>query len=84
MELCEGGTLADLLGGLLAPDTGEMRIDGMVLTGAARRAWRRRVAYVQQEPVLLGTTLRENLLWADPDADAGSNQKLAHRADHRR
>lgn len=61
-------TLADLLGGLIAPDAGTIDVDGMVLDGGARRAWRTRVAYVQQEPVLFSGTLRENLQWAAPDA----------------
>ena len=34
-------TLADLLGGLLSPDTGQVRVDDTELAGAARRAWRR-------------------------------------------
>ena len=62
-------TLADLLGGLLSPDAGEVLVDGVPLTGEVRRGWRRRVAYVQQEPVLLSASLRENLLWADPSAN---------------
>ena len=71
-------TLADVLGGLLSPDTGQIRIDGVPLGGAARRGWRRRVAYVQQEPVLLSATVRDNLLWADPGADtARLNAALA-------
>jgi ATP-binding cassette subfamily C protein len=62
-------TLADLLGGLISPDAGQVRVDDVPLTGAARRGWRGRVAYVQQDPVLFSATLRENLLWADPLAD---------------
>ena len=62
-------TLADLVGGLLAPDQGAVLVDGVALTGAMRQAWRSRVAYVQQDPVLLAASLRENLCWAAPDAD---------------
>lgn len=61
-------TLADLLGGLISPDDGVVAVDGAQLEGAVRRAWRGRVAYVQQEPVLFAGTLRENLLWAAPEA----------------
>lgn len=61
-------TLADLVCGLLSPDSGTVRIDGLVLEGAVRQAWRRRVAYVQQDPVLLAGTIRENLLWSAPQA----------------
>lgn len=62
-------TLADLLGGLIAPDRGGVRIDGQMLDAPRRRAWRRRVAYVHQDPVLLNASLRANLRWAAPDAD---------------
>ncbi|MBP6556202.1 MAG: ATP-binding cassette domain-containing protein, partial [Novosphingobium sp.] len=61
-------TLADLIGGLLSPDKGVVLIDGVVLEGPLRRAWRSRVAYVQQDPVLLSASLRDNLRWAAPDA----------------
>ena len=59
-------TLADLLGGLIAPDAGAVSIDGQELDAAARRAWRSRVAYVHQAPVLLAASLRDNLRWAAP------------------
>ena len=59
-------TLADLLGGLLAADAGAFSIDGQELDAAARRAWRSRVAYVHQAPVLLAASLRDNLRWAAP------------------
>ncbi|MBW8784795.1 MAG: ABC transporter ATP-binding protein [Novosphingobium sp.] len=62
-------TLADLVGGLIAPDAGSVAIDGMALDGGSRRAWRAHVAYVQQEPVLFSGSVRDNLLWAAPEAD---------------
>ncbi len=61
-------TLADILGGLLSPDSGIMVIDGVTIEGSLRQAWRRRVAYVQQDPVLLSASLRDNLRWAEPEA----------------
>lgn len=61
-------TLADLLCGLIEPADGSVMVDGVTLTGPARRAWRSRVAYVQQEPVLFHATIRHNLAWARPDA----------------
>lgn len=63
-------TLADVLGGLISPDAGTLAMDGTALDAAARRAWRSRVAYVQQDPALLADTVRANLLWAAPGADA--------------
>lgn len=61
-------TLADLLAGLISPDAGAIAIDGQPLDPATRRAWRTRVAYVEQDPVLLAGTIRANLAWAAPDA----------------
>lgn len=61
-------TLADVLGGLINPDAGELLIDGKPLSPAERRAWRSQVAYVQQDPAVLADTVRANLLWAAPDA----------------
>ncbi|MBS0477092.1 MAG: ABC transporter ATP-binding protein [Proteobacteria bacterium] len=62
-------TLADLIDGLLAPDGGRVWIDDVVLEGPLRIAWRNRVAYVQQDPVMLAASLRDNLRWAAPEAD---------------
>lgn len=62
-------TLADVIGGLLMPDAGELLLDGQPLDFSLRRAWRKRVTYVQQVPVLFSGTVRDNLLWAQPHAD---------------
>jgi len=61
-------TLADLLGGMILPDSGRVLIDGRPLDEVGLAAWRRRVAYVQQEPLLFHTSIRDNLLWAMPEA----------------
>ena len=74
-------TLADLLLGLIEPDAGEVRVDGVALCGPARRRWRRSVAYVPQDPHLFHETLRTNLLRARPDAtDAELRQALRQAA----
>ena len=65
-------TLADVLCGMIAPDAGTLRVGGAVMAGAARRGWRQRVAYVQQEPVLFHASIRDNLLWGLPGADDGA------------
>lgn len=62
-------TLADLLLGLLAPESGTIRVGETVLEGEARAAWRRRTGYVPQDVFLFHDTVRANLLWADPEAD---------------
>ncbi len=61
-------TVADLAGALIAPDSGAITVDGIALEGGKRRAWRSRVAYVQQEAVLFSGSVRDNLLWAQPRA----------------
>jgi ATP-binding cassette subfamily C protein len=61
-------TLADVLMGLLRPDTGSIRIDGHTLDDAERLRWRQSVAYVPQETILFNDSIRANLLWALPDA----------------
>ena len=73
-------TLADLLGGLIAPDAGALLLDGVALDPAQRRSWRRRVAYVAQEPVLFAGTVRANLLLAAPKADEAQLQQALTRA----
>ena len=61
-------TFADLVMGLLEPDSGSILIDGIRLTGAHRKGWRERVAYVEQSPVLFHDSIRANLLWGKADA----------------
>ena len=61
-------TLADVLMGLLKPDSGGLRIDDGALTEAQRLHWRSAVAYVPQETFLFNDSIRNNLLWADPQA----------------
>lgn len=61
-------TLADLMVCLLTPDDGQILMDGVALQGAERQRWRRSVAYVQQDAFLFHDTIRNNLLWARPDA----------------
>lgn len=56
-------TLADLIAGLLEPDTGTLFCDAQALTGEMRLAWRQRVAYVTQEVYLFHDTIRANLSW---------------------
>lgn len=61
-------TLADIVGGLVSPDSGTVTVDGQAIALANRRAWRRHVAYVQQDPALFAGSIRDNLLLADPAA----------------
>jgi ATP-binding cassette, subfamily C, bacterial len=64
-------TFADLVMGLVAPDSGEVRVDGVPLDGPERIAWRQTVGYVPQDPFLFHGSVRENLLLARPGAEEG-------------
>jgi len=71
-------TFADLLVGLVAPQTGAISIGDAPLRGAALTAWRSGLAYVAQDAFLFHDTLRANLQWADPNAsDADLRHALA-------
>lgn len=61
-------TAADLLIGLLEPDSGALLVDGEEVAGDRRLAWRRQVAYVAQDVFLFHDTVRANLLVGDPEA----------------
>lgn len=61
-------TLLDLIAGLVAPDAGEIRIDGLPLTDRVLREWRGTLGYVSQEPYLFNDTLRRNLLFGSRDS----------------
>lgn len=62
-------TIADLLMGLLQPESGEMEVDGRPLSSADLPAWSRGIGYVPQEVFLFHDTVRANLLWARPEAE---------------
>lgn len=62
-------TLADLLTGLLQPQSGEVVADGKSLFSIGLRNWRNSIAYMPQEVFLSNTSIRNNLLWANPNAN---------------
>lgn len=62
-------TIADLICGLLIPDSGRVTVDGVVLDERWARAWREQVGYVSQDTWLFHGSVRSNLLWAKPKAN---------------
>lgn len=60
-------SLADLVIGLVAPLSGEIRIDGVRLDDIDLRAWRRMVGYVPQEMFLLHESVYTNIALGDED-----------------
>jgi ABC-type multidrug transport system fused ATPase/permease subunit len=61
-------TLADLLVGLISPQTGIIAVGGTPLRGGAVGAWRSGVSYLVQDPFLFHDTVRRNLLWGNSSA----------------
>ena len=55
-------TLAGIAAGLLLPDGGEARLDGLALEQIDPAELRRAIRVVSEEPLLLAASLRENLL----------------------
>ncbi len=54
-------TMAMLLAGLLEPASGMMLVDGVPLTAEGREAYRNRVGYVPQNPLLLPGSIADNV-----------------------
>ena len=61
-------TVADLLLGLLSPKNGRILVDRIPLAERNISFWHRSIGYVPQDPMLLNTTVRENLRRFHPEA----------------
>ncbi|OXM85215.1 ABC transporter ATP-binding protein [Paenibacillus rigui] len=61
-------TLIDILMGLLQPESGQVLIDGVPLTGHNLLAFRKAIGYVPQDPLLFNGSIRDNLMMMQPDA----------------
>lgn len=59
-------TFCDVAVGLVRPDAGEVRIDGLPLDDVRLRRLAASLAYVGQEPFLFEGSLRANLCWGCP------------------
>jgi ABC-type multidrug transport system fused ATPase/permease subunit len=65
-------TLVDLILGLNVPSTGYIVLDGVYLSEYDPESYRQKIGYVPQDPVLFNLSIRDNLRWANPEADAQS------------
>ncbi len=59
-------TVADLILGLISPQTGEVLIDDVPLASEQLGSWRSQIGYVGQDTFLFNDTIRFNLDWASP------------------
>lgn len=70
-------TLVNLMLRLFDPDTGSIEIDGRDLRGLQIESLRSQVAISLQEQLLFGTTIRENIRYALPDAPDAAVREAA-------
>jgi ATP-binding cassette, subfamily B (MDR/TAP), member 1 len=65
---CGKSTIIQLLERFYDPDEGNITLDGEDIRNLNLRKMRQLIGYVGQEPVLFNTSIRENMLFAKPDA----------------
>ena len=63
-------SLVDLIAGLLQPDSGSIRIDGVPLSTVDLQAWRHEIGYVPQEMLLLHESVFANVTLGDAELTA--------------
>ncbi|NDB03838.1 MAG: ATP-binding cassette domain-containing protein, partial [Flavobacteriaceae bacterium] len=59
-------TLLDIICGLIAPDSGQVCIDGIPLSSKTIRSWRASIGYVTQETTLFDNTVGYNIAFGHP------------------
>lgn len=74
-------TLIDILLGFHDPEQGEVLVDGTPLFKYNILSYRKKLGYVPQESTLFNMSIRDNLLWSDPQATQDEIEeacRLAH------
>ncbi|GBQ09938.1 transport ATP-binding protein CydD [Acetobacter cerevisiae DSM 14362] len=62
-------TIMELLLGFIQPDSGSVRFNGAPLDSIVPDSLSRMISWIGQKPVLFAGTLKDNILFARPDAD---------------
>ncbi|MBB2204409.1 thiol reductant ABC exporter subunit CydD [Gluconacetobacter takamatsuzukensis] len=62
-------TIIEMLLGFIVPDSGRVMVGGVDLAAMAPATQSGLISWIGQKPVLFAGTLRENILFARPDAD---------------
>jgi ABC-type transport system involved in cytochrome bd biosynthesis fused ATPase/permease subunit len=70
-------TVARVLLRFVEPTGGTVLVDGEPLDGLDPTAWRRRVAWVPQDPTLIAGSVADNIALGDPDASRGAIRAAA-------
>lgn len=73
-------TLASLLPRFYDPDEGRVLVDGVDVRELALEELRSVIGLVPQEPLLFAGTIRENLLYGNPEADSAAVEEAARKA----
>lgn len=68
-------TMVDILMGLLEPSSGQLAIDGQVITSENMEAWRKHIAHVPQQIFLSDCSIEENIALGVP-AELISHEKI--------
>jgi ABC-type bacteriocin/lantibiotic exporter with double-glycine peptidase domain len=70
-------TLIDLVAGLLAPESGEIEVDGMSIGEGKGAAWQSCIAYVPQQIFLMDTSIAQNIALGVPAGAIDRKRLLA-------
>jgi ATP-binding cassette subfamily B protein len=70
-------TIAALIQRLYDPDSGEICIDGADITDLSAGWLRRQIGTVSQEPILMSTSIKENISYGKPDAGDAEIERAA-------
>ena len=73
-------TIVDLVTGLLRPDAGRVLVDGVDLSEYDVFSWRKKIAYVPQECLLVNGTIEENIRMDDGAATFTAVEEAARQA----
>jgi subfamily B ATP-binding cassette protein MsbA len=70
-------TLVDIITGILRPERGRVLIDDRALPDIDHAAWRPRIGYVTQEPVLFNDTVANNIcLWTGDPREPATAERV--------
>jgi len=62
-------TICDMIMGLITPSAGQILVDNIPLNPSNIQSWREQIGYVTQDSFLFHDTIKNNLLWANPNAN---------------
>jgi len=65
-------TIMNLLLGFMQADNGQILVNNTLLDSVSMESWRRHLAWIGQDPVLLEGTLRDNIRMGRPEATASA------------